>query len=74
MYFFVIIHSMCKQMGYTNIMHDKRVIRGSNFAKKSFVSVTYYLFIFFLFLDISPIYTYNMILFYMIKYILILYY
>ncbi|XP_022160201.1 radial spoke head protein 3 homolog B isoform X2 [Myzus persicae] len=28
---------MCKQMGYTNIMHDKRVIRGSNFAKKSFL-------------------------------------
>ncbi|XP_003248341.1 radial spoke head protein 3 homolog B isoform X1 [Acyrthosiphon pisum] len=27
---------MCKQMGYTNIMHDKRVVRGSNFAKKSF--------------------------------------
>ncbi|XP_050539502.1 radial spoke head protein 3 homolog B isoform X4 [Daktulosphaira vitifoliae] len=24
---------MCKQ-GYTNIMHDKRVVRGSNFAKK----------------------------------------
>ncbi|XP_060877828.1 radial spoke head protein 3 homolog B isoform X2 [Metopolophium dirhodum] len=28
---------MCKQMGYTNIMHDKRVVRGSNFAKKSFM-------------------------------------
>ncbi|KAL4113671.1 hypothetical protein QTP88_017250 [Uroleucon formosanum] len=28
--------NMCKQMGYTNIMHDKRVVRGSNFAKKSF--------------------------------------
>ncbi|XP_026813212.1 radial spoke head protein 3 homolog B isoform X2 [Rhopalosiphum maidis] len=28
---------MCKQMGYTNIMHDKRVIRGSNFSKKSFL-------------------------------------
>ncbi|XP_050539500.1 radial spoke head protein 3 homolog B isoform X2 [Daktulosphaira vitifoliae] len=25
--------NMCKQ-GYTNIMHDKRVVRGSNFAKK----------------------------------------
>uniref|UniRef100_A0A2S2P8V8 Radial spoke head protein 3 n=1 Tax=Schizaphis graminum TaxID=13262 RepID=A0A2S2P8V8_SCHGA len=27
---------MCKQMGYTNIMHDKRVVRGSNFSKKPF--------------------------------------
>ncbi|VVC38760.1 Radial spoke 3 [Cinara cedri] len=28
--------NMCKQIGYTNIMHDKRVVRGSNFAKKTF--------------------------------------
>ncbi|XP_060842289.1 radial spoke head protein 3 homolog B isoform X2 [Rhopalosiphum padi] len=28
---------MCKQMGYTNIMHDKRVVRGSNFSKKPFL-------------------------------------
>ncbi|XP_025420650.1 radial spoke head protein 3 homolog B-like isoform X2 [Sipha flava] len=24
---------MCKQTGYTNIMHDKRVVRGSNYTK-----------------------------------------
>ncbi|CAH1712791.1 unnamed protein product [Aphis gossypii] len=29
--------NMCKQMGYTNIMHDKRVVRGSNFSKKPFL-------------------------------------
>lgn len=28
-------------MGYTNIMHDKRVVRGSNFAKKPYVSYVY---------------------------------
>ncbi|VVC32059.1 Hypothetical protein CINCED_3A004805 [Cinara cedri] len=29
----------CKQMGYTNIMHDRRVVRGSNFTKKTIPNV-----------------------------------
>jgi len=48
-------------MGYTNIMHDKRVVRGSNFSKKPFVSVIY-----FNFLDIMSYY-YFIMLFYTIN-------
>lgn len=45
-FLFCFVRSMCKQInGYTNIMHDKRVVRGSNFAKKTFVSwILYFVF------------------------------